>query len=358
MTEPAVVLRPRRPRRGVVAAVLVVSVGAGVAAGAMVATAGDRPAPGPGASTTSSTPTPSGTTTYPPLPAASAPLSEDQFVVPRGPANGTRLFVADINGTRPRKLPSPAKRRVNSPTLSPDRRTLIYVDRTLGRLRTMGVDGTGDHQLFDGLPIGCDEIGHVSWNRVDPTTLVIRCTSSAGPDRLMVIDLNGAVRQMLDDPHTHLDDPVISPDGLSVAYWAANGSSDGPGGGGIYTRDLAGKTAPRGLTREVAGRDADPAWSPDGGAIAFRRRSSNENLDVYAMSSDGSDEHRVVGGPAADAKPLYSPDGRQLMIISNRTADGEPGSTSDLYLVDAGGGELQPLGLTAVTISTPVWSAR
>jgi len=212
-------------------------------------------------------------------------------------------------------------------------------------------------QLFDGLPARCDEIGHVSWSRVDQATLVIRCTSALdGPDRLMVIDLNGTVLRMLDDQHTRLDDPVISPDGRSVAYWAADGSGR-PGGGGIYVRDIAGTTQPQRLTRDVAGRDADPAWSPDGDSIAFRRR-SGENLDVYAMDSDGGDEHRVVGGPAEDEKPLYSPDGRQLMVVSNRTADGQPGDTDDVYLVDVDGGTLKPLGLEAATISTPVWSNR
>lgn len=360
MTEPVAVPRPRRPGRGVVAAVLAASVLLGVATGAMVATARDRPnSPGSVPTTARPTPTPSATTTYAPLPRSAAPLDDDQFVVPRGPKDDTRLYLARVAGpVAPQRLSSPKGEKVNSPTLSADRRTLIYVDRTTQRLRTMAADGSHDQQLFDGLPTRCDEIWHVSWSRTDPTTLVIRCTSASGPNRLMVIDLEGTVIRMLADPHEYLDDPVISPDGQLVAYWAADASSGSPGGGAIYTRRVDGSDAPRRLTRPTAGRDADPAWSPDGSQIAFRRRISERDLDVFRMRSDGSGETRVVGGPSTDEKPLWSPDGRQLMIISNRTDSGEVGSTDDLYLVDAAGGRLEPLGLGAAEISTPVWSAR
>jgi Tol biopolymer transport system component len=66
----------------------------------------------------------------------------------------------------------------------------------------------------------------------------------------------------------------------------------------------------------------------------------------------------VVTGPAVEEKPAWSPDGRQLMIISNRDGSGEPGKTFDVYLVDVDGGEAQPLGLAANVVLTPVWSYR
>jgi Tol biopolymer transport system component len=92
--------------------------------------------------------------------------------------------------------------------------------------------------------------------------------------------------------------------------------------------------------------------------IAFRRRGSNDNFDVYVMRSNGSGVRRVVTGPAVDEKPAWSPDGRQLMIISNSDGSGEPGESFDVYLVDLDGGEAQPLGLTANVVLTPVWSYR
>jgi TolB protein len=72
----------------------------------------------------------------------------------------------------------------------------------------------------------------------------------------------------------------------------------------------------------------------------------------------GSGVRRVVTGPAVDEKPAWSPDGRQLMIISNRDGSGEPRESLFVHLVDLDGGEAQPLGLTANVVLTPVWSYR
>jgi Tol biopolymer transport system component len=92
--------------------------------------------------------------------------------------------------------------------------------------------------------------------------------------------------------------------------------------------------------------------------IAFRRRGLNDNFDVYVMRSNGSGVRPVATGPARDEKPAWSPDGRQLMIISNRDASGRPDKTYDVYLVDLHDGEVEPLGLTASVVLTPVWSFR
>jgi Tol biopolymer transport system component len=63
--------------------------------------------------------------------------------------------------------------------------------------------------------------------------------------------------------------------------------------------------------------------------IAFRRRTSADNFDVYLMRADGSGVRPVATGPAVEEKPSWSPDGRQMMIISNRDASGKQGKTYD-----------------------------
>jgi len=187
--------------------------------------------------------------------------------------------------------------------------------------------------------------------------MVVQCRAEDRPDRLLVIKLDGTVVRELKTGRPRIEDPMISPDGRTVAYWAT-AMEGGPNGGSIYTLALDGSSPPVRLTNRSAGSDADPTWSPDGSMIAFRRRVASDNFDVYVMRSDGSGVRPVATGPAVEEKPTWSPDGSQLMIISNRTASGRPGRTYDLYVLDADGGEPHPLGLSANVVLTPVWSYR
>ena len=141
----------------------------------------DSPAKSPDPNETPSTGAPPG------LP-RSAPLDDAQFVVPRGLAEVQQLDVAWFNGpTATRRLKTPKGDRVNSPTLSVDRRTVIYIDRTANRLRTIAADGSGDRVLFNKHPPGCATIGHVSWNRADQNQLAMRCIDEAGRAGLFVV---------------------------------------------------------------------------------------------------------------------------------------------------------------------------
>jgi Tol biopolymer transport system component len=110
--------------------------------------------------------------------------------------------------------------------------------------------------------------------------------------------------------------------------------------------------------------DDDPAWSPDGTQIAFRRRVPNGtnagNFDVYVMAADGTGLRAIAETPAQDFKPIWSPDSKNLLIISNRkSAQGEPGKTYDLWLTRVSDTEvLANLGLKAKQITKPFWTLR
>ena len=95
-------------------------------------------------------------------------------------------------------------------------------------------------------------------------------------------------------------------------------------GGALYTLPIIGTGEPKQLTNSADGVDADPAWSPDGTQIAFRRRvpkAAEGNEDIFVMNADGSGARAVASTPAADFKPIWSPDNKNLLIISNRKSD-------------------------------------
>lgn len=365
---------PRRRRRalviGLVAAVLALGLIFGavlvlprwLGPGEVAAPVGSTSAPVPPPSDPPTPPTTPTSTPAPSQPAgvdlpASDPLQVEEFVVPRTTGTSPQLYVASVAGpVAPRLLKTPTRGRFFGPSLSPDRRTLVYINGEAGILRVMAVDGSGDRALFKTPPDGCEGIRHMSWSQTDPSRMVVDCATAGGADVLMVIDLEGRVVRELPTATERIGDPTVSPDGRLVAFWGSK--RGGREGGSLYVVPIDGSADPTKLTSRPVSSDADPAWSPDGSTIAFRRRDAKNSLDVFAMNADGSGVRPLVRSAAVEEKPAWSPDGTQLMVVSNRAAGGKPGKTFDLYLVNADGSGITPLGLSADDISTPCWEHR
>ncbi len=370
----------RTPSRGPLVLIVVAAVVAalGVTAGVIWWGGGDRGAdPGPvtaptviataGGSTANATApsTPAATeptitvpTTQPERFPSSTALGDDQYVVPRGRDDVGRLYLGRVGGRGAlERLPTPRGHRVNGPTLTRDRTSLVYLDRTAGTARVMAVDGSGDRLLFE-RPRGCASIGHLSWNPVDPTRMVLECVQSPTRAILMVVTDEGERVRVLNTGRGRVQDPAISPDGRTVAYWAtARPTRSSPAGGAIYTLRLDGRSAPKRLTADRIGRDADPAWSPDGRSLAFRRRVGPGDLDVYVMRADGRGVRALLTGRRIEEKPAWSPDGRRLLVVSDRRA-AKKGASFDLYAIRSSGRGLTALRVTSKDLTTPVWSFR
>lgn len=106
----------------------------------------------------------------------------------------------------------------------------------------------------------------------------------------------------------------------------------------------------RRLTRTAAS-ESDPAWSPDGGRIAFSSGfllcHANDcagpvSGDIWVMAADGSAPTRVTAGAAQDlldTSPSWSPDGQRLAFV--RGLPGMPGA--GIYVVAANGSDLRRL---------------
>ena len=76
----------------------------------------------------------------------------------------------------------------------------------------------------------------------------------------------------------------------------------------------------------------EPSLSPDRKEIAFV-----SGGDIWTVPSTGGVAALLVSHSANEARPLYSPDGRQLAFISTRTGNG------DIYLLTLATGELKRL---------------
>ena len=121
----------------------------------------------------------------------------------------------------------------------------------------------------------------------------------------------------------------VSPDGQTLVFDLL---------GDLYTLPIAGGRATR-LTSGLA-YDAQPRFSPDGKKVVFvSDRSGGDNL--WTLSLDGKDTTQVTqGNNNLYLSPEYSPDGKY--IIASKSGGLGGAAKLQLYHVDGGGGIVLP----------------
>jgi dipeptidyl aminopeptidase/acylaminoacyl peptidase len=96
----------------------------------------------------------------------------------------------------------------------------------------------------------------------------------------------------------------------------------------LYVFDVGSKEEPRQITSGDFD-DSDPAWSPDGKSVAFvsnrtKEPDGNPNTDIWIVSADNTDKGatllQLTTNPREDANPSWSPDGKTI-AYTTVTAD-------------------------------------
>ncbi|HXD83615.1 MAG TPA: hypothetical protein VN599_04190, partial [Rudaea sp.] len=125
-----------------------------------------------------------------------------------------------------------------------------------------------------------------------------------------------------------LQTPSVSATRIAFAY-----------GGEIWTVPRTGGAAS--LLVGGEGTAMDPVFSPDGAWVAYTD-TANGNNDVFVVATAGGTPRRLTWHPANDAAVGWSPDGKSVLIRSNREASND---SSQLYLLPLSGGLPQALPL-------------
>jgi acid phosphatase type 7 len=106
-------------------------------------------------------------------------------------------------------------------------------------------------------------------------------------------------------------DPRFSPLGRRIAFTSS---------GAIWVAGADGSDARRVTPPGLRARD--PAWSPDGSALAFAGGRAGAR-DIYRIALDGNDLHRVTFAAADEHRPAWSARGAIAFVRRARRGDGD-----------------------------------
>lgn len=176
----------------------------------------------------------------------------------------------------------------------------------------------------------------------------IAFTASDGGRRdvwLIRSDGSGEYNLTANLPNIFAEAPVWAPDGRSIAFDGVPNSDELRE---IYLVTVEDQPQQYRIT-DLPGFDCYPSFSPDGEQIVYMSEREG-NRDLYIMDREGNDVARLTEGPAHDYEPAWSPDGSRIVFTSRRTGN------SELFLMDADGGNVVQLTEDGALDWRPAWS--
>lgn len=133
-------------------------------------------------------------------------------------------------------------------------------------------------------------------------------------------------------PNVFAEAPVWSPDGSLIAFDGVLNSD--------VLRDVflvtVNEHPEQTQLTTLPGFDCYPSFSPDGKQIVYMSE-RDKNRDLYITDLQGNEIARLTTDPTYDYEPAWSPDGEQIAYVSRKTGD------SEIYVMDADGSHVRQL---------------
>jgi Tol biopolymer transport system component len=145
-------------------------------------------------------------------------------------------------------------------------------------------------------------------------------------------------------------EPAVSPDGTQIAF--ARYNPDDQGNLMIYVMNADGSD-PRPVMEEQPKLNWRPTWSPDGSQLLFvSNRDGPNDMNIYRVNVDGSELTNMTESPPGhDIDPDWSPDGSQIVFSSDRDSP-----TRGLYIMNADGTDVREIPGPECLCAYPRWS--
>jgi Tol biopolymer transport system component len=92
-----------------------------------------------------------------------------------------------------------------------------------------------------------------------------------------------------------------------------------------------------------------------GPSLAFHSNRDGNN-EIYVTNADGSDQTRLTNHSANDQRPDISPDGRQIVFVSNRVTGTNPEGDFEIFLMNSDGSNVRQLTFNNAVDTWPRFS--
>lgn len=274
------------------------------------------------------------------------------FVGRSSPQAAKQIYIADFDGSNPVQI-SKGNFPHLSPSFSADGKFVTY---------TSYEGGNPDLYIYD-LASGRTRklSGHKGINsggNFAPSGKLLAFTGSVNGDADIYTVMPGGSTRKLFISGAGLDvDPSFSPDGSKIAF--VSGRYGNPH---IFVASIewASSTEPkvkgdRRLT--YAGwYNATPAWTPEGDRIAFAGYDKEiDRFDLFMMNPDGTKLERLTLRTGDNERPWFSPNGQNIVFMSNRTNGQNVKSVHQLYIMNRDGSNQRQLSTGLYEAQTPCW---
>ncbi len=262
----------------------------------------------------------------------------------------SNIWVADTAGSEPRRFTAGPKRD-SSPRWSPDGTRLAFVSEREAKKKpqiyVMPADGGEPTRLTD-LKQGA---GNPAWS----------------PDgaRITFVAKVGGWQEPESEEEKAKSKPARVIDVMKYKFNGEGFTYDRRSH--IFVVPADGSAEPKQIT-DGDFNDANPDWSPDGELIAFtsarhEERDYDNGADVFVVSPEGGEPHRVTNTEGPLSLPSFSPDGRTIVYLGSIGLN-EAGRNTRVFTIPVAGGTpaclTQDLDRTCQPFFAsvgPVWSA-
>ena len=239
-------------------------------------------------------------------PGATFPGTNGKITFERSIGGDTEIFVMDADGQNQVNLTDNAANDF-VPEFSPDGERIVFQTVRDGQneIYTMAADGTDVTRLT------ADAAQDVEPSYSPDGSKIAFASDRDGDDEIFVMNSDGTNPVQLTFNAQTEADPTFSPDGSRIAF-----SSFRDGDAEIFRMDADGQNQVN-LTENVF-EDREPNFSPDlpgaggtpapVGQITFSSDRDGD-LEIVVMDSNGGNETPITSNATADREPAFSPDG-------------------------------------------------